>query len=136
MLRVALRISCCLFPKTKMVAWGCFFRPRKFFTSTKYWFWRKGFINNSLGVIWKFHPRNFKSSEIGCTISQKKNHSELQKFKKSNFGAIWLFKKMWLRRRETFENEWQKREHFLSILSNLAGVVNIKLVFTDWLFYY
>ena len=122
--------------KNKNGCLGMLFPASKDFTSTKYWLWRKGFINNLLGVVWKFHPRNFKSSEIGCTISQKKNHSELQKFKKSNVGAIWLCKKMWLRRPETFENEWQKREHFLSILSNVAGVVNIKLVFTDWFFYY
>ena len=131
MLRVALRISCCLFPKTKMVAWGCFFRPRKFFASTKYWFWRKGFINNSLGVTW-----NFKNSEISCTISQKKKHFELQKFKNGNVATIWLYKELWLRRPEKFENEWQKREHFLRILFNVAGVVNIKLVFPDWFFYY
>ena len=30
MLGVALRMSCCLFPKIKMVAGGCIFRPRKF----------------------------------------------------------------------------------------------------------
>ena len=81
-------------------------------------------------------PRNFKNSEIDCTISQKKNHSELQKFKKSNVTGLWLGTKLWLRRLETFENEWQKREHFLRILFNVASVVNIKLVFTDWFFYY
>ena len=96
--------------------WGMFFPASKVFISTKpYWFWYKGFINNSLGVTWKFCPRNFKNSEIDCTISQKKNHSELQKFKKSNVAAIWLCKKLWLKRPETFENEWQKREHFLGI---------------------
>ena len=106
-LGIALRMSCCLFPKIQMVA---------VFISTKpYWFWYKGFINNSLGVTWKFCPRNFKNSEIDCTISQKKNHSELQKFKKSNVAAIWLCKKLWLKRPETFENEWQKREHFLGL---------------------
>ena len=56
------------------------------------------------------------SNEIDCTISQKKNHSELQKFKKGNVAAIWLCKKLWLRRPETFENELQKRKHFLRIL--------------------
>ena len=30
MLGVALRISCCLFPKIQMVVGGCFFLPRKF----------------------------------------------------------------------------------------------------------
>ena len=35
---------------------------------------------------------------------------------------------------ETFGNKWQKREHFLRILFNVAHVVNIKLVFTDWFF--
>ena len=34
--------------------WGMFFPVSKVFTSTKsYRFWRKGFINNSLGVTWK-----------------------------------------------------------------------------------
>ena len=117
--------------------WGMFFPASKVFISTKpYWFWYKGFINNSLGVTWKFCPRNFKKSEIDCTISQKKNHSELQKFKKGNVAAIWLCKKLWLRRPETFKNELQKREHFLRILFNVARVVNIKLVFTDWFLYY
>ena len=74
--------------------WGMFFLVWKVFTSTKsYRFWCKGFINNSPGVTWKFRPRNFKNSEIDCTISQKKNHSELQKFKKGNVAAIWLYKK-------------------------------------------
>ena len=137
LLGVALRVSCCLFPKRQMVAGGCSFPALKVCTSTKsYWSWNKGFINNSLGVTWKFCPRNFKNSEIDCTISQKKNHSELQKFKKGNVAAIWLCKKLWLRRPETFENELQKREHFLRILFNVARVVNTKLVFTGWYFYY
>ena len=38
--------------------------------------------------MWKFCPRNFKNSEIDCAISHKKNHSELQKFKKGNVAAI------------------------------------------------
>ena len=29
-LGIALRMSCCLFPKIQMVAGGCFFPPRKF----------------------------------------------------------------------------------------------------------
>ena len=119
MLGVALRMSCCLFPKIKMVAGGCFFRPRKFLLQQNIDFDVKDF----LGVTCKFRPRNFKNSEIGCTISQKKNHSELQKFKKGNVAAIWLHKKLWLRRPETFENEWQKRKHFLKILFTVAGVV-------------
>ena len=115
---------------------GMLFPASKVFTSTKsYWFWYKGFINNSLGVTWKFCPRNFKNSEIDCTISQKKNHSELQKFKKSNVTGLWLGTKLWLRRLETFENEWQKREHFLRILFNVARIVNINLVLTDWFFF-
>ena len=125
MLGVTLRMSCCLFSKMQMVAAGCFFPASKDFTLTKsYWFWYKGFINNSLGVTWKFCPRNFKNSYIDCTISQKKNHSELEKFKKGEVAAIWLCKKLWLSRSETFENEWQKREHFLRILFNVARVVN------------
>ena len=117
--------------------WGMFFPVSKVFTSTKsYRFWRKGFINNSPGVTWKFRQRNLKKSEIDCTISQKKSHSELQKFKKDIVAGLWLCKKLWLRRPETFENEWQKREHFLRILFNVASVVNIKLVFTDWFLYY
>ena len=35
----------------------------------------------------EFRPRNFKNNEIDCTISQKKNHSELRKFKKGNVAA-------------------------------------------------
>ena len=62
-----------------------FFLASKVFTSTKSY---KGFINNSLGVTWKFCPRNFKNNEIGGTISQKKNHSELQKIKKGYVDAI------------------------------------------------
>ena len=117
--------------------WEMLFPFSKVFTSTKsYWFWYKGFINNSLGVTWKFCPRNFKNSEIDCTISQKKNHSELQKFKKSNVAGLWLCKNLWLRRPETFENKRQKREYFLRILFDVASVVNIKLVFTDWFFCY
>ena len=68
----------------------------KAFTLTKlYWFWYKGSINNSLGITWKFCLRNFKNSEIDCTIYQKKNHSlfELQKIKIGNVAAIWLCKK-------------------------------------------
>ena len=110
MLGVALRMPCFLFPKIQMVAGGCFFQS--IFTSTKlYWFWR-----------------NFKNSEIDCTSSEKKNHSELQKFKKGNVATLWLFKKLWLRRPETFENKWQKRDHFLRTLFNVAGVLNIKLL--------
>ena len=106
--------------------WGISFSASKVFTSTKsYWFWYKGFINNSL----KFCPRNFKNNEIDCTISQKKNDSELQKFKKGNVAAIWLCKKLWLRRPETFENELQKREHFLRIIFNVVRVVNHGLIF-------
>ena len=117
--------------------WGMFFPTAKVFTSTKsYRFCRKGFINNSLGITWKFRLIYFKKGEIGCAISQQKNHSELQKFKKGNVADIWLCKKLWLRRPETFENEWQKREHVLKILFHVAGVVNIKLVFMDWFFYY
>ena len=67
----------------------------------------RGCIKNALLSI---------SNEIDCTVSQKKNHSELQKFKKGNVAAIWLCKKLWLRRPETFENELQKRKHFLRIL--------------------
>ena len=119
--------------------WGCFFPASKVFTSTKsYWFWYKGFINNSVGVTWKFCPRSFKNSEIDCTVSQKKNqkkNSELQKFKKGNVATIWLCKKLWLRRPETFENEWQKLEHFLRILFNVACVVDRKLVLRGWFFY-
>ena len=96
----------------------------------------ESFYFNKMEVTWKFCPRNFKNSEIDCTISQKKNHSELQKFKKDNVAAIWLCKKLWLRRPETFENEWQKREHLLRILFNVARVVHIKLFFTDWFFCY
>ena len=117
--------------------WEMFLPASKVFTSTKsYCFWYKGFINNSPGVTWKLCPRNFKNSEIDCSISQKENHSELQKFKISNVAAICLCKKLWLRRPETFENEWQKREHFLRILFKVACVINIKLFFTDWFFYY
>ena len=117
--------------------WEMLFPFSKVFTSTKsYWFWYKGFINNSLGVTWKFCPRNFKKSEIDCTISQKKNNSELQKFKKSNIPDIWLCKKLMTQKTETLKNEWKKRKHFLRTLFNVAGVVNMKLVFTDWLFYY
>ena len=124
------------FSKNKNGCRGMFFPVTKNFTSTKYWSWRKGFINSSLGVTRKFRPRNFKKGEIGCTISQKKNHSELQRFKKGNVASIWLCKKLWLRRPETFKNELRKREHFLRILFNVAGMVNIKLDFTDWFFYY
>ena len=123
--------------KNTMVAGECFFLASKDFTLTKsYWFWYKGFINNSLDVTWKFCPKNFENNEIDCTVSQKKNHSEMQKFKKDNVAAIWLCKQLWLRRPETFENELQKREHLLRILFNVVRVVNIRLVFTDWFFYY
>ena len=136
MLEVAWRMYSCLLPKIQWLL-GMIFSASKVFASTKsYSFWYKEFINNSLSVTWKFCPRNFKNNEIDCTISQKKNDSELQKFKKGNVAAIWLCKKLWLRRPETFENELQKREHFLRILFNVARVVNIKLVFTDWFFYY
>ena len=95
---------------------GMFFPVSKGFTSTKsYRFWRKGFINISPGVTWKFCQRNLQNSEIGCTISQKKNHYELQTFKKGIAAGLWLCKKLWLRRPETLKNEWQKREHFLRI---------------------
>ena len=109
------------------------FFPEAFASIKSYWFWYIEFIDNSLGVTWKFCPRNFKNSDTDCTISQKKSHSELQKKKrkKGNVAAIWLCKKLWLRKPETFENEWQKREHFLRILF-VAHVVNIKLVFKDW----
>ena len=66
--------------------WEMLFPFSKVFTSTKsYWFWYKGFINNSL----KFCPRNFKNNEIDCAIYQRKIHSELQKFKEGNVAAIW-----------------------------------------------
>ena len=53
--------------------WEMFFPASKVSTSIKsYCFLYKGFINNSLGVTWKLCPRNFKNSEIDCTISQKK----------------------------------------------------------------
>ena len=137
MLRVALKIVLLSISKNTKSCWGMFFPVSKVFTSTKsYRFWRKGFINNLLSVTWKFCPRNFKNSDIDFTISQKKNHSELQKFKKGNVAGLWLCKKLWLRRPETFENKRQKREHFLRILFDVANVVNIKLVFTDWLFCY
>ena len=77
MLGVALRTSCCLFPKAQWFILEILF-PKiqsvsKVVTSTKsYWFWYIEFINNSLGVTWKFCPRNFKNYEIDCTISQKK----------------------------------------------------------------
>ena len=131
MLGIALRMSCCLFLKYKWLLGDVFSGLESFASTKSYWIWRKGFIDNSLGIAWKLRPRNFKNSEIDCTISQKKNHSELQKFKKGNVAAIWLCKKLWLRRPETFGNELQKREHLLRILFNVARVVNIKLVFTD-----
>ena len=136
MLGIALRMSCCLFLKYKWLLGDVFSGLESFASTKSYWIWRKGFIDNSLGIAWKLRPRNFKNSEIDCTISQKKNHSELQKFKKGNVAAIWLCKKLWLRRPETFENEWQKCEHFLRILFNVVDVVNIKLVFKDWFLYY
>ena len=112
-----------------------FFSASKVFTSTKsYWFWYKGFINTSLGVPWKFCPRNFKNNEIDCTISQKKNHSELQKFKKGNVAAIWLCKKLWLRRPETFQNESQKREHLLRILFQCGSCAWYKIGFYGLIF--
>ena len=115
--------------------WEMLFPFSKVFTSTKsYWFWYKGFINNSLGVTWKFCPRNFKKSEIDCTISQKKNHSELQKFKKGNVAAIWLCKKLWLRRPETFQNESQKREHLLRILFQCGSCASYKIGFYGLIF--
>ena len=115
--------------------WRMFFPVSKFFTSTKsYQFWCKVFINNSQGVTWRFRPRKIKNSEIDGTICQKKQHSELQKFKKGNVAALWLCKKLWLRRPETFGNEWQKREHFLRILFNVASVVNIKLELDELIF--
>ena len=112
-----------------------FFPASKVFTSTKsYWFWYKGFINNSLGVTWKFCPRNFQNSEIDFTISQNKNHSELQKFKKGNVAAIWLCKKLWLRRPETFQNESQKREHLLRILFQCGSCASYKIGFYGLIF--
>ena len=68
--------------KNAMGAGGCFFRLRKFLLRQNHIDFD---INNSL----KFCSRNFKNNEIDCTISQRKIHSELQKFKKGNVAAIW-----------------------------------------------
>ena len=62
--------------------WMLLLPASKAFTATKScWLWYKGFLNKSLGVAWKYCLRNFKNSEIDCTISQKKINSllELQK---------------------------------------------------------
>ena len=58
--------------------WEMVLPVSKIFTSTKSIFTS---TNNSQGVTWKLCPRNFKNSEIDCTISQKENHCELQKLK-------------------------------------------------------
>ena len=81
-LGIALRMSYCLFSKIQMVTGGCFFQPLKFLLQQNHI--DKGFINNSLGITWKFRLIYFKKGEIGCAISQQKNHSELEKFKKGN----------------------------------------------------
>ena len=48
--------------------WEMLFPFSKVFTSTKsYWFWYKGFINNSL----KFCPRNFRNMGIDCPLRRK-----------------------------------------------------------------
>ena len=77
MLGVALRMSCCPFPKIQWFILEILFSKiqsvSKVVTSTKsFWFWYIGFINNSLGVTWRLCPGNFKNYEIDCTISQKK----------------------------------------------------------------
>ena len=111
--------------------WRMVFSVSKDFTSTKsYWFWSKGFINNSLDLTRKFRPRNFKNSKIDCTVFKKKNHYGVQNLRKAMLLLYDYIKKLWLRRSEIFENELQKRELFLGIFFNVAGVVNIKLVFT------
>ena len=62
----------CIFKNTSG-CWGMSFPASKVFTSTKwYWFWYKGFTNNSPGVTWKLCLRNFKNSEIECTILERK----------------------------------------------------------------
>ena len=58
--------------------WEMVLPVSKIFTSTKSIFTS---TNNSQGATWKLCPRNFKNSEIDCTISQKENHCELQKLK-------------------------------------------------------
>ena len=107
----------CIFKNTSG-CWGMSFPASKVFTSTKwYWFWYKGFTNNSPGVTWKLCLRNFKSSEIECSILEIKTILfEIQKFKTGNVAATWLCEKLWLRRPEMFANEWQKCEHFLKKL--------------------
>ena len=66
------------------------FFPEAFASIKSHWFWYIGIIDNSLGVTWKFCPRNFKNSDTDCTISQKKSHSELQK-KKEKKAMLLLY---------------------------------------------